>query len=203
MPTSRACGAATPRRGRSRRRWPGGEKPGNVARRRFSRRGALCAPAFRGHTHAEARHCHRWKGDRPVGKRRLHVVCSDAVITGVRSPPLRGGIQAQGRWPYGVTPEGTRHGLSSRRGALCAPALYGHTRTEIWHDNRGGAPNADSLAGMTSRLDLAPICGRAEPAPPRRRQARRRMRGTYCRRNALCTSVPGGHAPTRASLRYH
>gem|GEM_PF-6073698 len=51
---------APPRRGRSRRRWPGGEKPGNVARRRFSRRGALCAPALRCHTKAGACHYPRW-----------------------------------------------------------------------------------------------------------------------------------------------
>jgi len=61
-------------------------------------------------------------------------VCPDeaqALLTGVRSPPLRGGL-AQHGWPCGERPE-MRPRESSRRGALCAPALKGRPLAEAFH----------------------------------------------------------------------
>jgi len=79
---------APPRGGLSRRRWPSGEKPGNVARRRFCRRGALCASAFQGLAHAEAFHYARWLGSWPLvriclGPARAIPACAGNACLGV------------------------------------------------------------------------------------------------------------------------
>jgi hypothetical protein len=55
---------------------------------------------------------------------------------------------------------------SSRRGALCAPALPGRTQTEARHDQRGQS-KARGPNGATPRWKQTLIYGRAEPAPPR------------------------------------
>jgi hypothetical protein len=89
----------------------------------------------------------------------------DADITGLRSPPLRGGtIQARmalrgrpgddakcgflggarsprpgiwaGRKPGHVMITGRGEGSFLRRGALCAPECLGRTQAPVWHDGR-------------------------------------------------------------------
>jgi hypothetical protein len=59
---------------------------------RFSRRGAVSAPGWQGRRRAEASHDWGRVGKRPVPERRGHFAWRYADITGVRSPPLRGGV---------------------------------------------------------------------------------------------------------------
>jgi len=56
---------APPRGGLSKLGWPSGENPG-ITRRRFSRRGALCASALQGTTNGKDSHYCRWLGERSV-----------------------------------------------------------------------------------------------------------------------------------------
>ena len=59
---------------------------------RFSRRGAVSAPGWQGRRRAEASHDCGRVGKRPVPERRGHFAWRYADITGVQSPPLRGGV---------------------------------------------------------------------------------------------------------------
>jgi hypothetical protein len=69
--------------------WLAGKGPGK-ARRRFSRRDALRASAWRGRTQADALHSHRYVYDERVVKRRQRSDRCDAFVPGVQSPLLRG-----------------------------------------------------------------------------------------------------------------
>jgi hypothetical protein len=70
---------------------------------RFSRRDAVSASANTGRT--ETGTCHRDSrvGEGPVAKTRQRCGLRDAFLTGVRSPPLRGG-RAKVRGPCGANP---------------------------------------------------------------------------------------------------
>jgi hypothetical protein len=93
---------------------------------RFSRRGAVSAPGWQGRRRAEASHDWGRVGKRPVPERRGHFAWRYADITGVQSPPLRGGL-AQHGWPSGGRPEMTRRWFP-RRGAVSAPGWQGRTQ---------------------------------------------------------------------------
>jgi len=71
--------------------WPSGGRS-EMTRRWFARRGAVSAPAWQGRRRAEASHDCGRVGKRPVPERRGHFAWRHADITGVRSPPLRGGV---------------------------------------------------------------------------------------------------------------
>jgi len=130
----------------------------------FSRRDAVSASANTDRTQTGGRHDYGRARERLVAKRRRHMGWRHAVLAGVRSPSLRGGLARHG-WPCGERSEMTPR-QSSRRGAVSAPALPGRTQTEARHDQRGQS-KARGPNGAIPRWKQTLIYGRAEPVPPR------------------------------------
>jgi len=75
-------------------------------------------------------------GERRAAEGRRHLGWRDAVLAGVRSPPLRGEAERGGGGLTGKC-RGRRVRRFSRRGALCAPALRGRAHAHTSHYPRG------------------------------------------------------------------
>jgi len=115
---------------------------------------------------------------------------------GVRSPPLRGEAKRRREGLTGANPEMTREVVFSEGRTLCVRVARPHASRGIPFppddEARGRLPNGDM-----SRSSRGPLCGRAEPAPPRRGQAAVKGLGWqalgwrqrwFSRRDALCAS---------------
>jgi len=85
---------------------------------------------------------------------------------GVRSPPLRGEAKRRREGLTGANPEMTREVVFSEGRTLCVRVARPHASRGIPFppddEARGRLPNGDM-----SRSSRGPLCGRAEPAPPR------------------------------------
>jgi hypothetical protein len=95
---------------------------------------------------------------------------ANAVIAGVRSPPLRGDGLSRVRWPSGGNP-GWRAGgfLGGARSPRPGGRAGGEPRHVVITDQLATGPWPKR--GQFWVWRNAFLCGRAEPAPPRRGQA--------------------------------
>ena len=89
-----------------------------------------------------------------------------AFLAGVRSPPLRGRAKRRREGLTGANPEMTRKAVFSEGRTPCVRVARPHASRGIPFppddEARGRLPNGDM-----SRSSRGPLCGRAEPAPPR------------------------------------
>ena len=131
----RACGACLSADWLAKHSWLKGKEPRNCGGR-FSRRGALCAPARTDLVQTEASRNNQGVNEWPEALGGICLGGPDAVITGVRSPPLRG-VDHPGEDGLAGKDRGWRARRFSRRGALCAPAKQGRARAEA-HLGRPG-----------------------------------------------------------------
>ena len=116
--SSRACGARPSPGWTLRGETASREKGARIGEGRFSRRGAVSAPARYGRTNGKALRCHRWFCDKLVAEARQHLGSALCLLHGRAEPaPPRGASLA--KRPWGVNPGITRRVFFSEGRTLC------------------------------------------------------------------------------------
>ena len=129
---------------------------------RFHGRGALPTPALEGRANTEAFDFDRMRARESGSLTEKILLEANALLAGVRSPPLRGVDHPTARWPSGESPEMTGNAVLSEGRTLCV-------RVAGPHECRGIAFQPDAEArgrwptGHMPRSSPCPPCGRAEP----------------------------------------
>jgi hypothetical protein len=109
------------------------EKGPKIGEGRFSRRGAVSAPARYGRTNGKALRCHRWFCDKLVAEARQHLGLALCLLHGRAEPaPPRGRGLADGRGS-GSRPQDFAKGPFPGGDALCASAWYGLPDARAFH----------------------------------------------------------------------
>jgi hypothetical protein len=143
-----------------------GERPRGKTRGQcgwwFSRRGALCAPAWQGHTDADEFHLHPTTRREASGLPGTCVGQAGALVAGVRSPPLRGEPDPNARLPSGETLGTTLKAVFSEGRTLCVRD-YEAGRKPRHNIIIGGKLTPGGLMGRSPDPSKVPLAGVRSP----------------------------------------